>query len=425
MQKGALCLFEIDKKSLRRIFFAVCGVILFYWLLTDYERVSGAFNAVSTLLSPFVIGGVLAFILNVPMRGIENVLLKRIPKQGLKRVLAIVLALLSVLLVISLVFWLLIPQIIDTVNSLVPALYDFFMDAQNKVINFLNENPELMAWLGENTDFEAMNWASLVKDALAKFGNVAYTIVGGAIAAIGSVFTGVFNAVISFVFCIYCLAQKETLARQGRKLLYAFTKEKTADYIVRSLRLTNSTFSNFLSGQCVEVCILGSLFAVFMAIFRMPYIPLISVLIAVTAFIPIVGAWIGCSLGAFLIFVENPILALWFIVMFVIIQQLENSLIYPRVVGTSVGLPGMWVLLAVSVGGELMGVAGMFLMIPLASVLYTLLREFTNKRLVKAGVEGEKLEPHAPVLQSRFKVKIEKNKKDKAAKEQKEDSNKA
>ena len=424
MQKGELGLIEIEKKTLRRIFLGICGIIVFYWLLTESERVSGVFGAISSLFSPFVIGGVLAFILNVPMRGIENALLKKIAKPVLKRMLAIIFTLLSVLLVISLVFWLLIPQIIDTVNSLVPALYDFFMEAQGKLTDFLNENPKLLEWLKANTDFETMNWASVVKEAVSKFGNLAYTVVGGAIAAIGSVFTGVFNAVISFVFCIYCLAQKETLARQGRKLLYAFTKEKFADQVVRILRLTNSTFSNFLSGQCVEVCILGSLFAIFMAIFRMPYIPLISVVIAVTAFIPIVGAWIGCILGAFLIFVESPILAIWFVVMFIIIQQLENSLIYPRVVGTSVGLPGMWVLLAVAVGGDLMGVAGMFLMIPLVSVLYTLLRQHTNARLAKADIEPEKLEPQPPVLQSRLKAKIKKNKKDKIAKEQSENKKK-
>ena len=418
-RKGRFPLFEIDKKTLRRIFLGICGIIVFYWLLTESDRVSGVFGAISSLFSPFAIGGVLAFILNVPMRGIETKLLAKVKKSGLRRVIAVIMALFAVMLVISLVFWLLIPQIVETVNALVPALYDFLMDAQDKAISFLDDNPELMDWLKANTDIESMNWATIAKDALSKLGNVAYTVVGGAITAIGSVFTGVFNGVISFVFCIYCLCQKETLARQGRKLLYAFFKEKNADQIVRILRLTNSTFSNFLSGQCVEVCILGSLFAIFMAIFRMPYIPLISVLIAVTAFIPIVGAWIGCTLGAFLIFVESPVLALWFVVMFIVIQQLENSLIYPRVVGTSVGLPGMWVLLAVAVGGDLMGVAGMFLMIPMASVLYALIREYTNKRLVNANIDPEKLQPQPPVLISKFRGKIKKDKKQEESAEKK------
>jgi predicted PurR-regulated permease PerM len=219
------------------------------------------------------------------------------------------------------------------------------------------------------------------------------------------------DVVIAIVFAVYCLFQKETLARQGRKLVYAFLPEKTADYIVRVLRLTNATFSNFFSGQCIEVCILGSMFAISMAIFRMPYIPLVSVLVAVTAFIPVVGAWVGCVLGAFFILVANPLQALWFVIMFVVLQQIENNLIYPRVVGTSIGLSGMWVLIAVGVGGSLMGVAGMFLMIPVTSVIYTLLTEYTNKHLRNKTIQESKLEVQPPEIQrirDRHKAKKEK-----------------
>ena len=157
--------------------------------------------------------------------------------------------------------------------------------------------------------------------------------------------------------------------------------------------MTNCAFSNFLSGQCVEVCILGGMFAVAMAIFQMPYIPLVSVLVAVTAFIPVVGAWAGCILGTFFIFVEDPMLAVWFVVMFLVLQQIENNMIYPRVVGNSIGLSGMWVLVAVGVGGGLMGFAGMFIMIPVTSVLYTLASEFTNKRFAAKNIDPKKLEP--------------------------------
>lgn len=400
---------DISKKTLRRIFFAVAGCIILYWLLHETERVKGFFGTVSGVMTPFVFGGVLAFILNVPMRAIENGLLKKLTKPNLKRVIAVILTFIALLLVVALVFWLLIPQIVETVNSLIPSLYDFFMDTQKFAMDFLNENPELLEWLQKNTDFENIKWDTVVRDALSVFGNSVSTVVSGAISAIGSIFSGVFNALIAIVFSVYCLFQKETLARQGRKLLYAFAPEKIADRIVCILRLTNSTFSNFLSGQCVEVCILGALFAVCMAIFRMPYIPLISVVIAVTAFIPIVGAWTGCILGGFLILVVDPMLAVWFVIMFLIIQQIENNMIYPRVVGTSVGLSGMWVLVAVAVGGELMGVIGMFLMIPVASVLYTLLKEFANKRLAASTVDAEKLQPQPPELKSKFKEKRESN----------------
>lgn len=412
--------YHINKKTLRNVFLVVAGCIILYWFLNETERVKGVFDRVSALLAPFIFGGVLAFVLNVPMRAIENSLLKKVNHATAKRIISVILTFIVLLLVIALVFWLLIPQMIETVNALIPNLYDFFMDSQKKVMGFLNDNPQLLDWLRNNTDFENIKWETLVKDALSVFGNGVYAILGGAVSAVGSIFNGVFNAVISIVFSIYCLFQKETLARQGRKFLYAFNKEKTADSIIRVFRLTNSTFSNFLSGQCVEVCILGGLFAISMAIFRMPYIPLISVVIAVTAFIPIVGAWTGCVIGAFLILVENPILAVWFLIMFIILQQIENSLIYPRVVGNSVGLSGMWVLLAVAVGGELMGVIGMFLMIPLVSVIYTLVKEHTNKKLENAMIDAAKLQPQPPELTSRFK----KRKEDKAKKEKKAKKNK-
>lgn len=402
---------EISKKNLWRIFLVVCGCIVLYWLLHESERVGVVMDKVTGILSPFILGGVLAFILNVPMRSIETKLLKKISNEKGKRLLAVVLTFIAMLLVLAFVFWLLIPQVMNTVKSLIPNLYSFFTEAEAFARDVLSDNPQLNELLKSYTNFENINWKDLLEKSLNVLGSSVSTIVGGAVSAIGTIFSGVFNLFIAIVFAIYCLFQKEILARQGRKLLYAFLKEKTADTTIRILRLTNSTFSNFLSGQCIEVCILGAMFAIAMAIFRMPYIPLISVLIAVTAFIPIVGAWVGCVLGGFLILVEDPMLAVWFVVMFLVIQQIENNLIYPRVVGTSVGLSGMWVLIAVALGGELMGVAGMFLMIPIVSVLYTLLREITNTKLASSVVNTEKLQPQPPELNSKFKEKREDNKK--------------
>ena len=402
---------EINKKTILRVFLCVVGCILLYWLLNETERVRGFFGAVTGVLSPFIFGGVLAFVLNVPMRAIENSMLKKLNNATMKRAIALVITFIGVFLLIALVFWLLIPQIIETVNSLVPQLKLFVAEAQRYVTELLEENPKLLEWIYANTDFESISWSSMVEKVVSVIGTSLSSIVTGAVSAVGSIFSGVFNGVIAIVFGVYCLCQKETLARQGKKLLYAFIKEKTADGIIRTLRLTNTTFSNFLSGQCVEVCILGGMFAVCMAIFRMPYFPLISVVIAITAFIPIVGAWTGCVLGAFLILVKDPMLAVWFVVMFIIIQQIENSLIYPRVVGTSVGLSGMWVLLAVALGGELMGVVGMFLMIPVVSVLYTLIRELTNKRLEEKAVSAEKLQLLPFEFQSKFKENRDRNKK--------------
>jgi predicted PurR-regulated permease PerM len=264
---------------------------------------------------------------------------------------------------------------------------EFMDEAQIVVMNFLNNNPELLEWLNENTDFTKLDWGGLIQKFVGMVGDSVSAIVSSAFSALGTITGAVVNLVIGIVFALYCLFGKETLARQGRRLLYAIFPETFCDETVRILRLTNSTFSNFLSGQCVEVCILGSMFAISMAIFKMPYIPLVSVLVAVTAFIPIVGAFVGCIFGAFFIFVDDPLLAVGFVIMFLVLQQIENNLIYPRVVGTSIGLSGMWVLIAVGVGGSLMGVAGMFLMIPVTSVIYTLLTEHTNKRLRNTTVD--------------------------------------
>jgi predicted PurR-regulated permease PerM len=248
-----------------------------------------------------------------------------------------------------------------------------------------------MDWLYSNTDLESFDWAGLIQKIMTWLGDSLSTVVTKAFYAIGSLSTGIFNGVISLVFALYCLGRKEVLARQGRKLLYAFLPERFCDDAIRVLRLTSKTFSNFISGQCLEALILGCMFAIAMLIFRMPYIPLVSVLIAVTALVPIVGAFVGCGLGAFFIFVDDPMLALWFVVMFLVIQQIEGNVIYPKVVGSSVGLPGMWVLLAVTVGGELMGVAGMLVMIPLASVVYTILREWTSLRVKARNIDPGKL----------------------------------
>lgn len=392
---------HIEKKTLRNIFIGVIACIVVYWVLHETDRVKSVIDFVSGVLFPFAFGAALAFVVNVPMRAVEGVLTK-VKKVALRRTLALLITIIVILLVLSLVFWLLIPQVIDTVQSLIPKLKEFMSKVETSVTGFLANNPQLMEWVRKNTGLEQLNLAELAQKAISMIGSSVSTIFASALTAIGSISGAMVNVVIGIVFAIYCLFQKETLARQGKKLLYAFFPEKFSDETIRIMRLTNVTFSNFLSGQCVEVCILGCLFAVAMAIFRMPYIPLVSVLIAVTAFIPVVGAWVGCILGTFFILVANPLQAIWFIIMFFIIQQIENNLIYPRVVGTSIGLSGMWVLVAVAVGGELMGVAGMFLMIPVASVLHTLLREITNKRIVSKEIDLQKLEPQAPEKKKRF-----------------------
>ena len=395
---------EIDKKSLRTLLLGAAGCVVLYWLLHETNRGSAFFKSAMQLFNPFLVGGCLAFILNVPMRAIEKQL-RRISWMRGHRPIAIFLTLLLLVMIVVLVFNMLIPQLKETVMTLGQQLPGFLERTEAMIRKALEDNPDMLQWVMENTDFQHYDWASIAKRAVDLLGQGLARVLDGALSAVGGVINGIWSIFLASVFAIYCLSGKETLAHQGRNLLYSLLPEKWADEIVRVLRLANSTFSNFISGQCVEVVILGGLFVVGMSIFRMPYIPLVSVLVAITAFIPVVGAWLGCILGAFFILVNDPMQAFWFVILFLVLQQIENNLIYPRVVGTSIGLPSMWVLVAVTVGGEIMGVAGMLLMIPLTSVLYTLAREYSAARLAKLGVPAEKLRTQPPELKSKLKEK--------------------
>jgi len=400
---------KFDKKTVKRVAIAAIIVIVIYWLLHDGDRVQGIVNSIIGILTPFIVGSVLAFILNVPMRGFER-LLKGIKHNTLRRVCAIGLTFLCLILVLVGVFMLLIPEIKSTWNQIYPNLVTAYNNLVAWGNKMLKDYPQIQQMIA-NFDLSSFNWTSIGEKILSFLGSGVNTLFPQAVSAIGALASALISGFISVAFALYSLFQKETLARQGRKILYAILPECVSDYIVRVLRLSNSTFSNFLSGQCVEVCILGTMFFVAMSIFRIPHAALVSVLTAVTAFIPVVGAWIGCLTGAALIAVSNPVLAFWFILLSVVVQQLENNFVYPRVVGTSVGLSGMWVLVAVGLGGEMMGVVGMFLMIPCASVVYTLIREAVNKRLKGRNVDPEKLQVQPPELQSHFKMKIEHKKK--------------
>lgn len=410
---------QIDKKTVRNIFMIAVGAIAFYWVLHETDQFKNLWTGLVNVLSPFVLGAAIAFIVNVPMRAVERQL-AFIRKDGLRRTISIILTFIVIILVITGVILLLVPQISDTVQSLIPQLTDFFLRLENKIVVFLENNPELLQWVSSTTGLQSLDWSGLIQKAVSMLKNSVSLIATGAFSAVGGVTSAIVDIVIGLVFSLYCLARKEILARQGRRILYAFLPERFCDESIRVMRLTNSTFSNFISGQCLEALILGCLFAVAMAIFKLPFIPLISVLIAITALVPIVGAFVGCILGAFFILVNDPFQALVFVAMFLVLQQIEGNLIYPKVVGTSIGLPGMWVLVAVTIGGDLMGIAGMLVMIPISSVLYTLLREFTIKRVEERQIDPDKLRDHPPELKSKFKENRERKKEQKLLKQMKE-----
>ena len=318
------CCLHIDKSVIKKLFVLISGCILFAWLVLDTSRATAMFTAVWNLFSPFVVGAGIAFVFNVPMRAIERQLAD-IRRVGLRRSLSIILTILCLVLIVMFVFELLIPQIQMTVASLSQTIPVFVESLAAKLVVLMQDHPELSAWIQDALKLESMDWSGVLKEMLGFLSNQVTTVMGGAVSVIGSVTGAIINGVVSMVFAIYCLARKEILARQGRRVLYSLISEHRADEIIRVLRLTNATFSNFISGQCVEACILGCLFAVAMAIFKMPYISLVSVVIAVTALIPVVGAFVGCILGAFFILVNSPVQALTFIIMFLIIQQLDLS----------------------------------------------------------------------------------------------------
>lgn len=374
-----------NKTFLRNVLGIATFCILLYWGLQNMDRVGGFLGTVAGLLMPFLIGAAMAFILNVPMRAIETHLPQKL--QRAHRGISLVITLAGVIGVVMVVSLLVLPQLQNTVQTIAARMPAFWAQAQEWANELMIRYPELADWLSDAGNLNLRNVTQQVMDWL-KNGGLA--LVGNTVTAATGIISGFVNFFIAFIFAIYLLFQKETLSRQGRMLLFAWMRPEHAEKVLEVLRLANKTFSNFLSGQCLEACILGALFAVGMLLFRMPYVLLVSALVAVTALIPVFGAFIGCFVGAFLILIQNPTQAVVFVILFLVIQQIEGNLIYPRVVGSSVGLPSVWVLTGVTLGGSMFGVVGMLVMIPLCSVLYSLLRTATRERLRSRGVEKAK-----------------------------------
>ena len=373
----------MEREQIKSLLLVVCGGVAFYCGLQNLPAVAWTVRQLLGILSPFLLGGAIAFVLNVPMRAIERHLrLGERYAARLRRPLALVLTLAAVIGVLSLASGVIGPGVGEAIMSIarqVPSALERLQSELDRLSGYL-------PLLQELADGLEINWQALsqrVITLMQSWGGALLSTGGG---LIGGVIIGVSTFVIGLIFSFYILLQKETLARQGRQVLYALLPQRRAGQCLAVLRLANRTFSSFLSGQCLEACILGTLFVVSMTLFRMPYALLVGVLIALTALIPIVGAFIGCAVGAMLIAVTDPWKALMFIVLFLVLQQVEGNLIYPHVVGSSVGLPSIWVLAAVTLGGSLLGIAGMLFFIPLCSVLYALFRDFVKNRLQSRNV---------------------------------------
>ena len=340
-------------------------------------------TSIFDVLYPFLLGAAIAFILNVPMRVLE----KRIfhnryteNKKGLRKLARPVSLVLTIVLLIGalgLVTFVVIPELGKTLLYLVETVQEFVPVAQQFLEELFTDNSQIRSAL-ESVN---LNIDKILDSAYSFLQNGMKNLLGSTVSAIGSIVNGVVNFAVAFVFACYILIQKESLAVQVKKILYAFLSEKKVKWCLEVCSLTFRSFSSFLTGQCLEALILGVMFFIAMNIFDLPYALLVAVLVSITALIPIFGAFIACIIGAFLILMVDPLQALGFVVLFLVLQQIEGNLIYPKVVGSSVGLPSIWVLACVTIGGNLMGVVGMVIFIPLASVFYSLFRSTVYRRL--------------------------------------------
>lgn len=378
---------EISKQTKKHLMEVLAFAILLYCGLEHFDVVIMIVRFVLGIGMPFILGGAIAFILNVPMKRIEKHLFPKNKKlQKFRRPAAYLLTLVCVIGVIALAMVVVIPELGNTINMLMEQIPVAVKAAQK----WLMEIPEKWPALAPAVEEMDIDWSSISTSAVDFVQSAASGIVSSGVGIFSGIVSGVTTFVIGFTFSIYVLFQKEKLCSQAKQILYAIFPDRVTEKVISVAKLSNQVFSSFLSGQCVEAVILGTLFVISMSILRMPYAMLTGIVIAITALIPIFGAFIGCVVGMLLIVMVNPIQAVWFLILFLVLQQLEGNLIYPHVVGNSVGLPSIWVLAAVTIGGNLFGIIGILVFIPLCSVLYALFRTFVKKRLKERKVPESK-----------------------------------
>lgn len=366
-----------ELKDLKKWMILILFAVLSFWVVNNFSLILGIVSKVLNVLFPFILGGVIAFILNIPMTKIESLLKKVIKKDkynSLIRVISIVLSLLLFVLVIVFIAFLLIPELISNIESLINSIPGVVEKVEVWIVDLLDKYPDIQVQIENAFSNSEHSVSSIVSSILNYFINGALGFISSLVSSFATFFTAI-------IFSIYMLSQKEGLIEGFKKVLYAYIKKDKVDKVLEVGSLANNTFSKFISGQCVEAVILGCLIFVTLKIFNFPYALIISVLTAVTALIPIFGAIIAMVIGAILIGITDPIKAIIFIVVYQIVQQIEGNFIYPRVVGKSVGLSPLWTLLAITAGGSLFGIVGMLIGLPVASVLYAILRDSVRKRI--------------------------------------------
>lgn len=367
---------EINQNQLNQLKRLIVFTVFVVIVGINYQKILLLLRWGIGIISPFLLGLAFAFILNLPMKQIEKNLRFKY-KSSWKRPISLLLTILLVLIVLALVMLVVLPEIFQTLWGLQDSIPQFLRQLGGQFQQLFNEYPEIITAVNQIE----IDWKGLMEQTVGFLTNGAGTLLFSTMSLAASVVSGAATVGIGFMFSLYVLLQKERLGIQIHHLIDAFLPKKVGSRILEIAALSSDIFSSFLAGQCLEACILGFMFFVVLTVMRLPYALLIGVLIGFTALIPVFGAFIGCVVGAFLMLLSNPMHALTFIIIFFLLQQIEGNLIYPHVVGNSVGLPPIWVLAAVTVGGSMMGVLGMFIFIPICSVVYTMLRQEMHRRL--------------------------------------------
>lgn len=373
----------MDKEVVKEVRKCVTIVAVIALLIVYSENIIGSISGVLDVFTPFFAGLAIAFVLNIPMAIIEEKLLYKWNGNitgRVKRGVSMTASILIVLAVIFLVVFSIVPQLADTFRDIadrIPGFYEQVVDFGNQLTKDYPQINEIINEMGS----KEQDWSGILSGvgSFMQSGTMG-TIVSSTVNVASSIAVFLFKMIIAICFAVYLLVNKEKLLRHVKLVFETYLPKKWFKFIHDATIVLSDTFKKFIAGQCLEAIILGLIFAVCMALFRIPYVLLISVLIAFTALIPVAGAFIGCAVGAFLILIVSPIKMIQFLILFIIIQQIENKLIYPRIVGSSVGLPAIWVFVAVTVGGSISGVFGMIVFIPLASTMYILLRDDIRRR---------------------------------------------
>lgn len=359
--------------------------ILIYLGVQNIDAVANAVSWFTGLISPLLIGFALALLLNVPMRFFEAVLWKNAKKpfwQKARRPMAFLISLVAIIGILAGVVWLVIPELVSAIKIIVQGVLDY--------VNRLSGMSEAeLAALPLGSLLLRIDWDRLLTSLQTWLKNQSGTIVNTAFGTVSSLVGGVFDFAISFIFAIYILFSKDKLKVQAKRLLRVWLPARFGAWSIHAASVANTNFRNFITGQSLEAVILGVLCMVGMLLLRIPYAPMVGALVGVTALIPVVGGFIGAIVGAFMILTVDPGKALIFLVYLLILQQIEGNLIYPKVMGSRVNLPGIWILAAVTVGGGIAGPVGMLLAVPVASTAYVLIKEATLQREQKQSAQNE------------------------------------